>query len=285
MNKDTKKLAIYKLFENSKKYSIKWSSYFQVYEKIFSKFRNKKIKFVEIGVANGGSLFMWQNYFGKKAKIIGIDLNPNAKQLEKYGFKIYIGSQIDKKFWDHFYKKEGKIDLILDDGGHKNLQQISTVHLGLPHIKDGGKIVVEDTSTSYIKKEFNNPSEYSFINYAKNIVNIIHRRSPLLKKNLNFYAKRIFLVEFFESIVVFSIDSKKCFKNKEVSNSAKNEWAVDHRHNDYFKGIKKKIDNKYKNLNKINFFRKVIRKLFYRNFLFDVFDNYKIKKIFKEMEY
>ena len=63
MNKNTKKLTIYKIFKNSKKYSIKWSSYFQVYEKIFSNYRNKKIKFVEIGVANGGSLFMWQKYF------------------------------------------------------------------------------------------------------------------------------------------------------------------------------------------------------------------------------
>lgn len=284
MNKNTKKLAIYKLFENSKKYSVKWSSYFQVYENIFSKYRNKKIKFVEIGVANGGSLFMWQNYFGKKAKIIGIDLNPNAKQLEKYGFKIYIGSQSDKKFWDNFYKKEGKVDLILDDGGHKNLQQISTVHHSLPFVKDGGKIVVEDTSTSYLKKEFNNPSKYSFINYAKNIIDIIHRRSPLLKKELNFYAKKIFFVEFFESIVVFSIDSKKCFSNKEVSNKAKNEWAIDYRHNEYFRNIKTKIDSEYKNLNKRNFFRKIIRKLFYRNFLFNIFDNSKIKKIFKEMD-
>ena len=185
MNQSTKKLEIFKLFKKSKKFSIKWSSYFQVYEKIFSKYKNKKIKFVEIGVANGGSLFMWQKFFGKKAKIIGIDLNPNAKKLEKYGFKIYIGSQSDKNFWENFYKKEGKIDLILDDGGHKNLQQISTVHYSLPHIKDGGKIVIEDTSLSYVKKEFYNPSKYSFINYAKNIIDIIHRRSPLLNKNLN----------------------------------------------------------------------------------------------------
>ena len=81
-------------------------------------------------------------------------------------------------------------------------------------LKDGGKIVVEDTSVSYLKREFYNPSKYSFINYAKNIIDIIHRRSPMLNKNLNFYAKKIFFVEFFESIVVFSVDTKKCFLNK-----------------------------------------------------------------------
>ncbi len=284
MNKNTKKLRIYKLFKDSKKYSRKWSSYFQIYDQVFSKYKNKKIKFVEIGVANGGSLFMWRNYFGKKAEIIGVDLNPNAKKLEKYGFKIYIGSQSDKKFWYNFYKKEGKIDLILDDGGHKNLQQISTVHYSLAYIRDGGKIVVEDTSTSYLKKEFNNPSIYSFINYSKNIIDIIHRRSPLLKKNLNIYSKKIFSVKFFESIVVFSIDSKKCFKNKEVYNNAKSEFTIDYRHNEHFKVLKRKFDSEYNFFNKKNFLRKIIRKIFYRNFLFNIFDNSKIKKIFKEMD-
>ena len=283
MDKNTKKLSIYKSFASSEKYSIKWSNYFQVYEKILSNYRNKKIKFVEIGVANGGSLFMWKKYFGKKAKIIGIDLNPNAKKLEKNGFKIYIGNQSDKKFWDHFYKKEGKVDIILDDGGHKNLQQISTVHYSLPYIKDGGKIIVEDTGTSYVKKEFNNPSKYSFINYAKNVVDNIHRRSPLLKKELSFYSKKIFLVEFFESIVVFSIDSKKCFENKEVANKAHNEWAIDYRHNEYFGYLKSKLDRKYGLLNKRSFFRRFIRKIFYRNIIFNLLDNIKIKKIFRDL--
>ena len=284
MNKDTKKLSIYKSFKNSKKYSIKWSSYFQVYEKILSKYRNKKIKFVEIGVANGGSLFMWKEYFGNKAKIIGIDLNPKAKKLERNGFKIYIGNQSDKKFWDYFFKKEGKVDIILDDGGHKNLQQISTVHYSLPYIKDGGKIIVEDTGTSYVRKEFNNPSKYSFINYAKNVVDTIHRRSPLLRKELSFYARKIFLVEFFESIVVFSIDSQKCFQNKEVANKAKNEWAIDYRHNEYFGELKSKLNKKYGLLNKRSVFRKIIRKIFYRNFIFNLLDNVKIKKILRDLD-
>ena len=284
MNKDTKKLLIYRLFKNSKKYSIKWSSYFQVYEKIFSNYRNKKIKFVEIGVANGGSLLMWQKYFGKKAKIIGVDLNPNAKKLERNGFKIYIGNQSDEKFWNYFYKREGKVDIILDDGGHKNLQQISTVHYSLPNIKDGGKIIVEDTSTSYLKKEFNNPSKYSFVNYAKNVVDNIHRRSPLLGKELSIYSKKIFLVEFFESIIVFSVNSKKCFQNKEVGNKAKNEWAIDYRHNEYFGKFKSKLDKKYGQLNKRSFIRRIIRKIFYRNFIFNLIDNIKIKKIFRDLE-
>ena len=55
---------------------------------IFSKYRNKEITFIEIGVLNGGSLFMWRDYFGPHARIIGIDLNPEIK-VGKDGFEIY----------------------------------------------------------------------------------------------------------------------------------------------------------------------------------------------------
>ena len=116
------------------------------------------------------------------------------------------------------------------------------------------------------------------------MIDIIHRRSPLLKKNLNIYAKKIFQIEFFESIVVFSIDSKKCFINKEVSNEAINEWASDYRHNEYFGNIKNKLDKKYGILNKRSFVRKIIRKVFYRNFLYNILDNLKIKTIFNDIE-
>ena len=60
---------------------------------------------------------MWRSFFGKKAKIIGIELNPEAKKLEKYGFKIFIGDQSDPSFWKKFYKKIGKIDILCNNAG------------------------------------------------------------------------------------------------------------------------------------------------------------------------
>ena len=53
---------------------------------------------------------MWRDFFGKKAKIIGIDLNPDAKRFEKYGFKIFIGDQSNVNFWKKFFSKIGKVD-------------------------------------------------------------------------------------------------------------------------------------------------------------------------------
>ena len=79
---------------------------------------------------------MWKNFFGKKAKIIGIDLNPDSKRFEKYGFKIFIGDQSKESFWKNFFKKVGKVDIVLDDGGHTNYQQIITTNCCIPNIKD-----------------------------------------------------------------------------------------------------------------------------------------------------
>ena len=81
---------IIKLFKSSPKYTIKWDNYFEIYSNILDKYINKKITFVEVGVGNGGSLFMWKKFFGHRARIIGIELNPEAKKLEKNGFEIFV---------------------------------------------------------------------------------------------------------------------------------------------------------------------------------------------------
>ena len=61
-----------------------------------NKYVNKKIVFVEVGVADGGSLHMWRSYLGKKARIIGIDLNPIATFVAKVKLTKLSKAQIDQ---------------------------------------------------------------------------------------------------------------------------------------------------------------------------------------------
>jgi len=56
-------LEIYKSYLKSPYLSLKHSAYFQLYEELLSPYRNKKITFIEVGVLNGGSLFMWRDFF------------------------------------------------------------------------------------------------------------------------------------------------------------------------------------------------------------------------------
>lgn len=61
---------------------LKWFHYFDIYDKYFSKFRNADVVICEIGVCKGDSMQMWQNYFGKNATIIGIDINEECRKFE-----------------------------------------------------------------------------------------------------------------------------------------------------------------------------------------------------------
>jgi hypothetical protein len=214
-------------FEKSKYKSIKHSSYFHVYDQLFDRFVGKKITFVEIGVLGGGSLFMWRNYFGPEARIIGVDLNPGAKKWESHGFEIYIGSQDDEKFWDEFKLNVGNVDIVLDDGGHTFSQQIITTNSLLDSINEDGILVVEDTHTSYMMGF--GSKKRSFINYAFSRVHEINKRSYFLKNND--YNTGIISVQFFESIVAFNINNK--ISNEEVTlvtNEGIDDNAKDHRY-------------------------------------------------------
>lgn len=79
-------------FGESHRLINKWLHYFEIYERLFSKYRGKKIKMLEIGVFKGGSLQMWKDYFGKDATIVGVDINPECKSFEEDGIHVEIGS-------------------------------------------------------------------------------------------------------------------------------------------------------------------------------------------------
>jgi cephalosporin hydroxylase len=226
--------------------SIKHNTYFNVYDHLFSKYRNKKIVFIEIGVLAGGSLFMWRNFFGSKARIIGIDMNPKAKKWEKYGFEIFIGSQSDMNFWKNFCSKIGKIDIVLDDGGHTYDQQIITTEMLLENIKDGGLLVIEDTHTSYMKGF--GEAKYSFINYTKNMIDRINKRFSKLSNNKN--ETRVWSIEIYESIVAFCINKKKANQTSvPTDNGGKDDKSTDYRYKD---------NKTIKNLDYVNKFLKYI---------------------------
>ncbi len=265
---------IFNSFKTSKRYSIKWNNYFEIYEKLLSKFKNKKITIVEVGVGDGGSLYMWKSFFGKKSRVIGIELNPDSKKLKKDGFEIFIGDQSDKEFWRKFYKRVGKIDVLIDDGGHTNIQQITTLVESIKFIKDNGLIIIEDTHTSFMKKKgFGNPSNYSLINFSSSLIENIHRRNPNLLKKMNDFSKKIYSIEYFDSIVAFKINSKLCKKTKNLENNTLlRNFFIDFRN--------KRIDNNSSKKN--NLFNNLIKnKISKRSIPYKLYEKLIIKKYYK----
>ncbi|MCC9055310.1 class I SAM-dependent methyltransferase [Microbacterium sp. F2E] len=187
--------------------SVKHSTYFPVYDHLFSKYVGKSPVIVEVGVLNGGSLFMWREFFGPAARIIGVDLNPEATWLREDGFDIHIGDQTDPEFWADFFADVGDVDIFLDDGGHTYPQQIVTASSAMDHIRDGGVLVVEDTHTSYMA-DFGGPSDTSFISWAVNLVHGINRRFSAFASDHR-SERRVWSIEFFESIVAFHVNRSR----------------------------------------------------------------------------
>tara|TARA_Y100000590_G_scaffold315081_1_gene356297 strand:+ start:6077 stop:6961 length:885 start_codon:yes stop_codon:yes gene_type:complete len=277
------KLRLFEIYKNLKHVSLKSDTYFQVYEEIFNKYVQKEITFVEVGVLHGGSLFMWREYFGKKARIIGIDLNPKAKELEKDGFEIYIGNQSNKNFWKDFFSKVGKIDILLDDGGHGNVQQIVTLSEAIQNTNDDGIIVTEDVHTSYLKK-FGNPSKHSFINYSKFLIDLVNSRFPDTKINKsNNFRNKIYSIAFYESLVAIKINSRKSIESTILKNNENEIFkTADLRSTDYFPKISNFINNKIPVVHKIPVIKKIIRYLFFsHNFLVKIKYYFNLKKYFK----
>lgn len=225
----------FEAFLKSDYLSYKHKNYFPIYDEVLTKYRGKEnITFVEVGVFNGGSLFMWREFFGPGARIIGIDFNPEAIKWREHGFDIFIGDQSNPNFWRNFFSEVGMIDILLDDGGHTNKQQIITFKESVPYINDGGVILVEDVHANF-QPEFGNPSKFSFIEYCKKLVNKINYRFPIIPlfgKHIPDYS--IHSVTFYESIIAIKINRKLAIDNIAINNGKGESTAIDFRNHGTF---------------------------------------------------
>lgn len=190
--------------QNDKRLIHKWIHYFDVYDRHFSKYRNKEVVILEIGVSQGGSLQMWKDYFGDRAKIFGIDINPNCKELEEENIKIFIGSQSDPKFLREVKKQIPPIDILIDDGGHTMVQQIVSFEELFNCVKEDGIYLCEDLHTSYwLKYGGGHKRRGTFIEYSKNFIDYLnanHSQQRSLK--VNEFTKSVFSIHYYDSIIV-----------------------------------------------------------------------------------
>ena len=190
--------------QNTGRLIHKWDHYFDVYDRHFSRFIGKEVIILEIGISQGGSLQMWKEYFGKGARIYGIDIDPRCKELEEENITIFIGSQEDRQFLKDVVSKIPKLDILLDDGGHNMRQQIVTFEEMFDHIKEDGVYLCEDCHSSYY---YGHGGGYkrkgSFIEYTKNwidYINAYHSRTNRLR--VNSFTKHVKSLHYYDSIVV-----------------------------------------------------------------------------------
>lgn len=191
---------------NDRRLIHKWIHYFEIYHRHFERFRGRKPVVLEFGVSQGGSLQMWRDYFGRGAKIHGVDINPKCKDLETRHGKIFIGDQEDRGFLRSIIDEVGPVDVLIEDGGHHPLQQINTFEEFYPTMTEDGVFLIEDLHTSYWRRYSGGIKQPgTFMEYAKDLtdqLNAWHSKQPK-KFQVDQFTETTKSMHFYDSIVVF----------------------------------------------------------------------------------
>ena len=209
--------------QHSGKQSDKWAGYLEFYEKLFSSFRHRQLRLLEIGVQNGGSLEIWANYFANAKQIVGCDIEPACGLLayDDSRVQVVVGDAAEDSTRSRIAEISDQFDIVIDDGSHISGDIIRSFCIYFEMLTPGGIFVAEDLHCSYWSEYaggLHHPA--SSIAFFKTLVDLIHSahwglnipEADLLKPfrqhygGLKFDPAEIASVEFVDSVCVI----KKC---------------------------------------------------------------------------
>jgi hypothetical protein len=121
-------------------------NYTELYERLFFHWKDHPITIFEVGIAEGGSLKMWQEYF-PHARIFAVDILPKT-QFDNDRVKTFVGDQARREQLKPAIETAGQADILIDDGGHTMEQQQVSLGYLFQYIRAGGYYVIEDVHTS-----------------------------------------------------------------------------------------------------------------------------------------
>lgn len=201
--------------------SSSFHNYTEVYSQHFAPLRDKRIKFLEIGIYTGDSVKMWERYF-PKAELHFIDINAERIKYLSKRSRYHFLDQGDEKALKRFAGEVGgQFDIIIDDGGHTMKQQMTSFKKLFPLLKRGGLYIVEDLHTSYWNAyggngDFKNPNAGpgTTLEFLKNLVEDVNyvgaatecadlnKAPPDVKQDLSYYQRHISSIHFYSSLCI-----------------------------------------------------------------------------------
>jgi len=198
-------LSLWSDFLNNQKRTInKWNHYFPAYEAHFSRYVNRPLLFLEIGCGRGGSAQMWKRYFGPRAQIVGLDINPECSTFEEDQIAIRIGSQADPAFLQSILDEFGTPDIVLDDGSHQMAHVVETFRFLYSKTAKDGVYMVEDLHTAYWDEYGGGVGrEGSFIELCKTLIDQLNADWSREKLPPTEFTRSTLSMHFYDSIVAF----------------------------------------------------------------------------------
>lgn len=219
----TKKTNLAQIYSSHSGYSSdKWNIYLNVYNRLFSKFKRNRLRLLEVGVQNGGSLEIWAKYFHRAEIIVGCDINEKCRSLNYNDdrIKLIIGNINNQETIQQLKNHSLNYNIIIDDGSHTSSDIIASFLNLFPLLQKDGLYIIEDLHCSYWKDFdgglFYPSSSMNFLKALTDILNFEHwgiaqNRSEYLAEFLGDRADKyenilseIHSVEFINSMCIIS---------------------------------------------------------------------------------
>ena len=142
----------------------KWGKhhYTPVYHDLFKDKRESVKKVLEIGVGEGAGLRMWRDFF-PNAMIYGAEIEPTRVFKEDRIEVIRCDQTSPDDLRDLLDVTGEDIDLVVDDGSHKPVDQVFTFSLIAPFLKTKFIYVIEDVADEGIEPAFYDYDSYTEI--------------------------------------------------------------------------------------------------------------------------
>jgi len=119
--------------------------YLDIYDELFKPYKHLSGYLLEIGVEWGGSLSLWDSYF-EKMIIVGCDIARYLEHMpESDRIKYILGDAYTTDTITQISTQYPKFNIIIDDGPHSVISQITTV-TGYSPLIDVGLLIIEDVN-------------------------------------------------------------------------------------------------------------------------------------------
>jgi len=159
--------------------------YTAIYSMLMGQYKHNPVRFVEIGVAGGASVLLWNKYF-EKGTFYFYDRDQNfldhSAQIVSSVNNTFMPMDvtISESIRSGFAASGGNLDIILDDSTHYATHQKLIIHEALPFLRSGGMIIIEDVTRA--------EPEENYFNYLKDILHEFSFVSFIMTEHANRYS-------------------------------------------------------------------------------------------------
>jgi len=187
-------------------------NYVKIYEQYFNKRKNENLNILEIGVAGGKSMKLWEEYF-PNSNIYGIDIDKNCKQFETERIKIVI---CDQKDIDKIKNLNINFDIIIDDGSHLIEDIVFSFENLINFVNPNSIYIIEDLHDCLRRGK-----EYDLLIFLRDRILDINFNTKFfgngnntsnsdlaiqeLKENLNIFESKIKSINVYTGLIIFQM--------------------------------------------------------------------------------